>query len=101
MPLYLTIACLLLSYMYECSLVNLLMEEIKIKKIFCFNILMLIFLICSDKMGNISLIIRGLYCSPQIVSEYDQEILQSQTADNPMAPRGRAPQPYRDTRKTN
>ena len=31
MPLYLTIACLLLSYMYECSLVNLLMEEIKIK----------------------------------------------------------------------
>ena len=32
MPLYLTIACLLLSYMYECSLVNLLMEEIKIKK---------------------------------------------------------------------
>ena len=38
MPLYLTIVCLLLSYMYECSLVNLLMEEIKIKKkniIFC------------------------------------------------------------------
>ena len=32
MPLYLTIVCLLLSYMYECSLVNLLMEEIKIKK---------------------------------------------------------------------
>ena len=32
MPLYLTIVCLLLSYMYECSLVNLLMEEIKIMK---------------------------------------------------------------------
>ena len=36
-----------------------------------------------------------------IVSEYDQEIPQSQTADNPMAPRGRATQPSRDTRKTN
>ena len=36
-----------------------------------------------------------------IVSEYDQEIPQSQTADNPVAPRGRAAQPSRDTRKTN
>ena len=35
------------------------------------------------------------------VSEYDQEIPQSQTADNPVAPRGRAAQPPRDTRKTN
>ena len=35
------------------------------------------------------------------VSEYDQEIPQSQTADNPVAPRGRAVQPPRDTRKTN
>ena len=34
-------------------------------------------------------------------SEYDQEIPQSQTADNPMAPPGRAAQPSRDTRKTN
>ena len=34
MTLYLTIVCLLLSYMYKCSLVNLLMEEIKIKKAF-------------------------------------------------------------------
>ena len=34
-------------------------------------------------------------------SEYDQEIPQSQTADNPVAPRGRASQPSRDTRKTN
>ena len=34
-----------------------------------------------------------------IVSEYDQEIPQSQTADNPMAPRGRAAQPPRDTMK--
>ena len=37
----------------------------------------------------------------EIVSEYDQEIPQSQTADNPMAPRGRAAQISRDTRKTN
>ena len=36
----------------------------------------------------------------KIASEYDQEIPQSQTADNPMAPRGRATQPSRDTRKT-
>ena len=32
-------------------------------------------------------------------SEYDQEIPQSQTADNPMVPQGRATQPSRDTRK--
>ena len=38
---------------------------------------------------------------PKIVSEYDQEIPQSQTADNPVAPRGGAAQPSRDTRKTN
>ena len=31
--------------------------------------------------------------SLEIVSEYDQEIPQSQTADNPVAPRGRAAQP--------
>ena len=37
----------------------------------------------------------------RIESEYDQEIPQSQTAYNPVAPRGRAPQPSRDTRKTN
>ena len=37
----------------------------------------------------------------KIVSEYDQEIPQSQTADNPVAPQGRATQPSRDTRKTN
>ena len=39
--------------------------------------------------------------STKIVSEYDQEIPQSQTADNPVAPRGRAAQLSRDTRKTN
>ena len=34
-------------------------------------------------------------------SEYDQEIPQSQTADNSLAPQGRAAQPSRDTKKTN
>ena len=42
-----------------------------------------------------------LSLTAKIVSEYDQEIPQSQTADNPVAPRGRASQPSRDTRKTN
>ena len=37
----------------------------------------------------------------KIANEYDQEIPQSQTADNPVAPRGRVAQPSRDTRKTN
>ena len=37
----------------------------------------------------------------KIVSEYDQEIPQSQTVDKPMALRGRATQQSRDTRKTN
>ena len=35
------------------------------------------------------------------VSDYDQEIPQSPTADKPMAPRVRATQQLRDTRKTN
>ena len=39
--------------------------------------------------------------SLKIVSEYDQEIPQSQTADNPVVPRGRAAQPSRNTRRTN
>ena len=38
--------------------------------------------------------------STKIVGEYDQEIPQSQTADNPMALRGRATQPSQDARKT-
>ena len=38
---------------------------------------------------------------PKIVSEYDQEIPQSQTVDKPMAPRGKATHTTRDTRKTN
>ena len=39
--------------------------------------------------------------SLKIVSELDQEIPLSQSADNPVAPRRRAAQPSRDTRKTN
>ena len=40
-------------------------------------------------------------CSETIKnSEYDQEVPQSQTAENPMAPRGRDTQQSRDTRKT-
>ena len=42
-----------------------------------------------------------LICFAKIASEYDQEIPQSQTADNPMTPRGRATQSSQDTRKTN
>ena len=41
-----------------------------------------------------------LYTS-EIVREYDQEIPQSQIVDNPMASRGTAAQPSRDTKKTN
>ena len=41
-----------------------------------------------DKMQNTS----PLICT-KIVSEYDQEVPHSQTADNPVAPRGRAAQP--------
>ena len=36
-----------------------------------------------------------------MLSEYDQEIPQSQTAINPVPQRGRAAQPSQDTRKTN
>ena len=45
------------------------------------------------RLGNVS--------KRKKVGEYDQEIPQSQTADNPMTPRGRATQPSRDTSKTN
>ena len=36
-----------------------------------------------------------------MISGYDQELPQSQTADKPMAPRERATQHSQDTRKTN
>ena len=54
------------------------------------------------KIGGLTLCReRTIFIVSKIVSEYDQEIPQSQTADNPMAPRGRAIRPSRDTRKTN
>ena len=52
-------------------------------------------ILCSISERNV------YYLRLKIVSEYDQEITQSQTADNPVASRGRAAQPSRDTRKTN
>ena len=45
--------------------------------------------------------LKVLHVYLKIVNEYDQEIPQSQTADNPVAPRGRAVQPSQNTRKTN
>ena len=42
---------------------------------------------------NLTVTSRSLEILPKIVSEYDQEIPQSQTADNPVTPRGRAAQP--------
>ena len=44
---------------------------------------------------------KGYSLPLKIVSEYDQEIPQLQTVDNPMAPQGRVTQPSRYTRKTN
>ena len=51
------------------------------------------------RIGTVSK--NGLLEGLKIVSEYAQEIPQSQTADNPVAPRGRATQQSRYTRKTN
>ena len=42
---------------------------------------------------NLTVTSRPLKLLPKIVSEYDQETPQSQTADNPVAPRGRAAPP--------
>ena len=56
------------------------------------------------KMATILNLNKNLLCLIivlKIVNEYDQEIPQSQTADNPVAPRERAAQPSQDTRKTN
>ena len=54
---------------------------------------------CAWRPGRLQLL--QLVLSLKLVSEYDQEIPQSQTADNPVTQRGRAAQPSRDTRKTN
>ena len=54
-------------------------------------------------VGNIWSTVRdlGTYRTYTKNSEYDQEMPQSQTAENPVAPRGRTAQPSQDTRKTN
>ena len=52
-------------------------------------------------LGKINWIHKILVRAPKLVSEYDQEIPQSQTADNPVALLGRAAQLSRDTTKTN
>ena len=58
----------------------------------------------SDQVGHhcpVMVLLKFSNLCAKIKSECDQEIPQSQTADNPVAPRGRAAQPSRDTRKTN
>ena len=85
------------------------MEVLKFDQLLGLNCIsvMLLFSLClrlflSNNMHHILTLFSLINCRkhPQIVSEYDQEILQSQTADNPVAPRGRVAQPSRDTRKT-
>ena len=60
-------------------------------------------LTCAEIINYSSFIFLLVYMvkTKKIVNVYDQEIPQSQTADNPQAPRGRAAQPSRDTTKTN
>ena len=53
---------------------------------------------CINQAINV-LLMHGFYTTN--ISEYDQEIPQSQTADKPMAPRGRATKQSQDSRKTN
>ena len=55
--------------------------------------------ILSFKMHKIIFFPENL--KTKILSEYGQETPQSQIADKPMAPRGRAIQQSRDARKTN
>ena len=57
------------------------------------------FAVLSYSIGQI-LVNECLSKIAKIVNEYDQEIQQSQTADNPVAPRGRAAQPSRDVCST-
>ena len=57
---------------------------------------------CSEYIDAYIIIPRHCYpMHSEIVSEYDREILLSQTADKPMTLGGRATQQSRDTRKTN
>ena len=53
----------------------------------------------SDSKISLVMLVRYWYDIQN--SEYDQEMPQSQTADNPVTPRRRAAQPSRDTRTAN
>ena len=55
----------------------------------------------AEDKKTLKMFLKGYPLAAKIVSEYDQEIPQSQTVDNPVSPQGRATQPSRDTRKTN
>ena len=75
---------------------------------FAHTLMPLIDIVCSTYtyISMIQSIINSTACSCLIISskiesEYDQEVPQSQTADNPVAPRGRVAQTSRDTKKTN
>ena len=65
------------------------------------NVSVLFICHCQKRNTNLFQINMKQVSYIKIVSEYDQEIPQSKTADNPVAPRGKAAQPSRDTRKTN
>ena len=68
---------------------------------FCYNVY-LTKIWTSWKLGHVRPKPRSLsHIFDKKVSEYDQEITQSQTADKPMPSRGRATQQSRYTRKTN
>ena len=71
----------------------------------CFALLLffLLFPVCSAFTNFLFIFSFLIMClvSIKIVSECDQEIPQSQTADNPKAPGGRVTQPSRGTRETN
>ena len=76
-----------------------------VKKLHCAALIQLLkrWMACSNIMEiePHSLVRKASGIISKLVSEYDQEIPQSQTADNPVAPLGRAAQPSQDTRKTN
>ena len=76
----------LVVYRFYCMVLHTLQDDIKFNGII-----------------NIQRSLRENACdiNKNIVSENDQEIPQSQTADNPVAPRGRAAQTPWDTKKTN
>ena len=86
------LSCFLVCSLQPCG--NLLGKSWPLGTLVCYVLLCFVTFPCGV-LGQVWYLIVSI-----IVSEYDQEIPQSQTADNPVAPRGRAAQPSRDTRKT-